>query len=88
MSEAQAFWITDSGHAWLAVPLDSCRNLEISEYSYVDRKAGQAYLEEDCDAGVWITAKGFGRDVVRSWPTDIHNGYCWVRNLPRMKGTK
>ena len=49
---------TDPGHGWLAVPFKDIEALgvgdKISRYSYVKRKT--AYLEEDCDAAVFINA--------------------------------
>lgn len=49
---------SDPGHAWLAVKLDEIKMLgiqtDISSYSYVKGKT--AYLEEDCDAGKFISA--------------------------------
>lgn len=49
---------SDPGHAWLAVKLAEIQMLgiqtEISAYSYVKGKT--AYLEEDCDAGKFVTA--------------------------------
>lgn len=49
---------SDPGHAWLAVKLSELDMLdirsEISVYSYVKGKT--AYLEEDCDAGKFVTA--------------------------------
>jgi hypothetical protein len=51
-------WICDPGHGWLVVPLDELRALgiaaRISSYSYL--KDGIAYLEEDCDASVYLSA--------------------------------
>jgi hypothetical protein len=51
----------DPGHAWLAVPIDylvkTLTNEElgrISAYSYIKGKT--AYLEEDCDAALFIEA--------------------------------
>ena len=46
----------DPGHGWLAAPIDEIREagLCISEYSYINRDTGTAYLEEDCDAMVFI----------------------------------
>ena len=47
---------SDAGHAWLAVPIHHLEELnianKISTYSYM--KDGIAYLEEDCDAGIFI----------------------------------
>ena len=49
-------FISDPGHAWLRVPIklleDWNIDILISEYSY--RTRAMAYLEEDCDAGVFI----------------------------------
>ena len=49
---------TDPGHGWLAVPFKDLHALgigdKISGYSYVKGKT--AYLEEDCDAAVFINA--------------------------------
>ena len=49
---------TDPGHGWLAVPFKDIEALgvgdKISGYSYVKGKT--AYLEEDCDAAVFINA--------------------------------
>ena len=48
----------DPGHGWLRVPLHALDELnvqgDISPYSYMD--SGFAYLEEDCDCGVFTTA--------------------------------
>jgi len=49
----------DPGHGWLAVKRDDLLNLgltalTISRYSY--QKGGTVYLEEDCDAGYFLTA--------------------------------
>ena len=49
---------TDPGHGWLAVPYKDLVELniqdKISDYSY--SKGATAYLEEDCDAAVFINA--------------------------------
>jgi hypothetical protein len=47
----------DRGHGWIAVPLEEVARLGIkpSRYSYKDKI--NAYLEEDCDAGLFIEAK-------------------------------
>ena len=59
-------WINDPGHGWLEVKTknvlkilgDDVRN--ISRYSYLSPDGSYSYLEEDCDAGVFINA--YGRD--------------------------
>ena len=48
-------WHADGGHAWLKVPLELVEPFKdrISNCSYRDFEF--AYLEEDCDAGVFLT---------------------------------
>jgi len=51
-------WIVDPGHAWLRVPLSEITDEmaeKISNYSF--KNSRQAYLEEDCDARIFIDAK-------------------------------
>lgn len=49
---------TDPGHGWLKVSRDELELLhiedQISEYSY--QLGNNVYLEEDCDAGIFINA--------------------------------
>ena len=47
-------WITDPGHAWLRVPLAdyTAAGITASKFSYVD--AEYVYLEEDCDAALYL----------------------------------
>ncbi len=47
-------WISDPGHAWLAVPYDTTAQAASTGYGYLDAAAGIAYLEEDCEAGTWL----------------------------------
>jgi hypothetical protein len=51
-------WISDSGHAWLEVSIDEINALNIghriSDYSYINGET--VYLEEDCDAPIFIEA--------------------------------
>jgi len=72
-------YIVDSGHGWLKVPHSELRTLgiadKISLYSYSN--GSYAYLEEDCDAGVFIDAKGGMNEV--PFRTDYHDGPCYVR---------
>jgi len=58
---------SDPGHAWLEVGVDDVDALgiaaQISTFSYMDHK-GRLYLEEDCDAPLFINAaKAAGWDV-------------------------
>lgn len=50
----------DPGHGWLEVPITLINELKIgnkiSHYSFVNRNMGVAYLEEDCDAALFINA--------------------------------
>lgn len=50
--------ISDPGHAWLEVPVAEIKDLgiagNISGCSYV--RGSMAYLEEDCDLGVFVDA--------------------------------
>jgi len=58
MKKTSYRFIVDPGHGWLEVPLVKLNKLgimhEISGYSY--RHKNMAYLEEDCDASVFIDA--------------------------------
>jgi hypothetical protein len=74
-------WVIDSGHGWLRVPLVSGEGLTFSEYSYIDRAGGWLFLEEDCDAGVWLRAHGFG---FGDFPADYVAGDAACRRLPRL----
>lgn len=51
-------FISDPAHGWLAVPKDELKALGITDkitpYSY--QHGDIAYLEEDCDAGVYLDA--------------------------------
>ena len=75
-------WISDSAHAWLEVDTVDIVKIgvadKISEYSYLSKDGTRSYLEEDCDAGVFIDAKG-GIDNV-PYRVDYHDGRCYVRN--------
>ena len=50
--------ITDAGHGWLSVAKSDLKFLgiekKISGFSY--QNGSRAYLEEDCDAGVFVKA--------------------------------
>lgn len=54
-------WLQDPGHSWLSVPIAYLMNVcnkediaRISAYSYIKGKS--VYLEEDCDAVIFIDA--------------------------------
>jgi len=50
---------SDPGHGWLEVTRAECKRLgileRISHYSY--QRGDKVYLEEDCDAALWVEAK-------------------------------
>lgn len=50
-------FISDPGHGWLEVPSSEVTRLGVkpSTCSYVHK--GKTYLEEDCDANLFIAAK-------------------------------
>ncbi len=54
-------FFTDAGHGWLQVSHKELAELgiadKISSFSYSDGEF--AYLEEDCDASVFVDAKGW-----------------------------
>lgn len=58
MSETIYQFFSDGGHGWLQVPIKDLIDLKIkdkiSHYSYI--KDDKAYLEEDCDAGIFVLA--------------------------------
>lgn len=66
----------DPGHGWLEVPLHTCEGLSISLYSYTDGVS--AYLEEDCDAPLWMLHHNVTERQVCSVQ---HNNDCFVRGL-------
>ena len=74
----------DGAHAWLCVKRDVFGGLgiedKISPYSYKDWL--YVYLEEDCDAGVYIKAweKKYGTKFKTKG--EVYENYpCFVRNL-------
>lgn len=80
---------SDPAHAWLEVPLDELSRLglsiyhDFSSYSYfgVDRRGAVcAYLEEDCDLGIYLS-RVIKRDGQRPLFKDKHN----KRNSPVRK---
>jgi hypothetical protein len=82
-------WIVDRGHAWLEVPLGEAvtASLEVrpvSRFSYVNRDLGLAYLEEDCDAGVWLAWR-YGAPTGTCFGVHRVDGWSWVRDLPRFE---
>lgn len=76
-------FISDPGHGWIEVPVQlvSLLNLQdkISRYSY--RKGDMAYLEEDCDASLFMQAcKQQGIEVKF---TEVHQERTPIRSYAR-----
>jgi hypothetical protein len=85
MKTRKLTFYADPGHGWLEVDLLDYIDLDIadkiSRYSYA--KGEKAYLEEDCDAGLFIeAAKGNG------WTINIKEMYqenTPIRNYQRFE---
>lgn len=78
---SSVYWVVDPGHGWLRVPIVSAEGLTFSEYSYIDRGAGVLYLEEDCDAGIWLRAHNVAGSGFPAYQLAI-SAPC--RDLPRV----
>jgi hypothetical protein len=84
-------WHIDGGHGWLEVSKAKLTKLgiahKISGYSY--EKGTKAYLEEDCDAGLffeayfndkeWYKNEAF-KEEAQSIPETVYKGDAPVRN--------
>lgn len=75
-------WFADPGHAWLRVPRAELAHYgiahEISMYSY--QRGDYVYLEEDCDASVYLKAAGVS---VRSVPEQHTDNDSAIRRYDR-----
>lgn len=69
---------TDPGHGWLRVPLAEAKGLNISSCSYQDKNF--AYLEEDCDAGIFLENIKDHKIIV------VHHEVTFIRQLPSYTG--
>lgn len=60
-------WHTDPGHGWLQVPRSSCRGLPLEDVYVL---GDDAYLEEDCEATIWLCHHGYidGRITTDPFP--------------------
>jgi hypothetical protein len=79
-------YICDPGHGWLQVPKAIFEHSgvapEISMYSYKDRNF--VYLEEDCDAGIFMDkAKELGWEV--KLIQEHSNNDSFIRGLSRFR---
>ena len=70
-------WISDAGHGWLRVDKSNYirSNFRASSYSYYDDQF--VYLEEDCDAPLYINEHNVSNHI----PEQYYEGYCFVRDL-------
>ncbi len=70
----------DAGHGWLAVPIEEVRelNVKISQYSYI--KGETVYLEEDCDAPLFMKAykEKMGEELLSEYV--YHDGKSIIRH--------
>lgn len=79
---------SDPGHGWLEVPRALAHSLHItpriSQYSYRSHDGDTLYLEEDCDAWLFMNAakeQGFTINIVeRNSP----NADSFIRSLRRV----
>lgn len=74
---------SDSGHGWLAVKRKELVDLgiidKISAYSY--QRGLTVYLEEDCDAGLFINASKWTKtDFSDKIIEKYHDGYSPIRS--------
>ena len=76
---------TDPGHGWFAVPITLLQRLaihpKVSTYSYIDTAAGFVYLEEDCDASLFMAACDDNEIAVELVDKHTDRDH-WIRNLP------
>lgn len=79
-------FISDPGHGWLEVPqvdiLTAGIQSKISGYSYINK--GMVYLEEDCDAGLFIDAVKLPRENC----IDVYAENTPIRDYQSYNGTK
>lgn len=84
MSEGYRF-LTDPGHGWLEVTVAELMRLQIlgkiSAYSYLSDDGKRAFLEEDCDAPVFIEAKKAAGEEITGFDEQHTNGDCIVRSM-------
>ena len=74
-------WHCDPGHAWLEVEIKDLKKLnidkDISNYSYIN--GNYAYLEEDCDASVYIKALE-KKKISYSYNEISYDDSCFIRS--------
>lgn len=79
--------IEDPGHGWAPVPVAKLIELgiahKVSGYSYLDRLGGFAYLEEDCDLGLYVQALEAKGESIEWTVHHDDSDECFVRKLNR-----
>jgi len=79
-------FFADAGHGWMRVKLSDLRNSgvyeKISSYSY--KKGDYAYLEEDCDAPLFLDGykKLMGEYQIKEHTPTKNSS---IRNMPRFR---
>jgi len=82
MATSMFGFVADAGHGWLKVLRNEIDDLgiadKISQYSYMNPKTDEVYLEEDCDMPRFLKAykEKYG-DEIRLIET--HTDYWWGR---------
>lgn len=71
---------SDRGHGWAEVPFSEVKGLAISSYSY--KKGEFAYLEEDCDLGVYLDTLR-ARGIAFTFNETHSNGDSPIRGYQR-----
>ena len=82
-------FFSDPGHSWLEVPMALLKNFrvdnKISRFSFKSKSSDvfqMAYLEEDCDAAIFIKAYGEANMEIKFVDCEEMSE---IRNLPRFK---
>lgn len=81
-------WVYDPGHAWLKVPYSKLAEYGMgvstfSRYSYYNRYLRCVYLEEDCDAPLFLARSQLPACFPERYLKDSASRNE-VRNLPRI----
>jgi len=76
----QYIFFADPGHAWLRVPKKEVMPIKdkISSYSYMNGK--YVYLEEDCDASVFLIHKFGSFEKAKSFVTEKYTEKTAIRD--------
>jgi hypothetical protein len=75
-------WIADPSHAWLKVPLNQLGDRKYSNFSYKDEEF--AYLEEDCDATLFLMSNKVTMQDAEQIPEEYTDGSSEVRRYRRI----